>query len=65
MHPYEIDTEQVLFSLEKLNVKDKSVALRHHQLQFKNRKTMKRKIEKLFNNFSFSNILTVLQNEKI
>jgi polysaccharide deacetylase family protein (PEP-CTERM system associated) len=60
LHPYEIDTEEKKFELDKLTAQEKYQVLRHHKLQLRNRDTMKNKINKLLSDFKFASIKSVL-----
>ncbi|MGB8227275.1 MAG: DUF3473 domain-containing protein [Sedimentisphaerales bacterium] len=60
LHPYEIDTDEKEFELDKLTAQEKSRVLRHHKLQLRNRNTMKNKINKLLSDFKFASIKYVL-----
>lgn len=60
MHPYEIDCDKQKYSLKHLHITDKIKALKFNILQFKNRKTVKMKINNLLSDFEFTNISDIL-----
>ena len=61
MHPHEIDTEPMLFTMEKLNQEDRNKTFRHHKLQMRNRKTVPAKVLKLLSDFEFTTIREVIE----
>ncbi|MFA5293115.1 MAG: DUF3473 domain-containing protein [Phycisphaerae bacterium] len=62
MHPYEIDSDIMLLKLDNLTGQEKTVALKFHRLQMRNRNTVKSKVEKLLSDFRFSTIKDILRD---
>jgi len=59
-HPYEIDTGELLFDINRLSNEQKSKALKFHRLQMRNRNTVKNKIRRLLGDFKFTTIRSLI-----
>lgn len=60
MHPYEIDEDEKEFTLDELTSQEKSYILKHHKFQFRNRNTVKKKVDRLLTDFNFTSIKSIL-----
>ena len=63
MHPYEIDTQELDFIVDDLDSKQRKKALRFHRTQMRNRKTVKYKVKCLLNEFKFTTIKDLIEND--
>jgi len=61
MHPYEIDTVNIDFSLNHLSGEERKKVERFHRIQMRNRKTVKPKLSKLLSDFKFTTIKDLIE----
>ena len=62
LHPYEIDTEDKILSLEHLSKQKSKAAVKHHKMQMRKRHTVKSKLTKLLSEFEFAPVTNVLED---
>jgi polysaccharide deacetylase family protein (PEP-CTERM system associated) len=62
MHPYEIDTERKELSFGNVSEEQKRIATKFHKLQMRNRKSVKNKISKLLEDFEFTTIAGLIDD---
>ena len=62
MHPYEIETDRLPLQTSHLSASAKATAIRFHKLQFRNRRSMPRKICRLLREFDFTTVWQVIEN---
>ncbi len=60
MHPYEIDVENIDYSLSSLSLGQKFKAMKFHLLQLRNRKTVAEKFIKLLKDFEFTTLAEII-----
>lgn len=64
MHPYEIEMTNSLLDMTRLDRKEKKRLARMHEVQLRNRHTMRNKIIQLLRDFKFSTLNNIIQDQK-
>jgi polysaccharide deacetylase family protein (PEP-CTERM system associated) len=63
-HPYEIDTEEIELSFDTISNGEKQKALKFHNTQIRNRKTVSEKLKKLLRDFKFTTIAELINDNQ-
>lgn len=60
IHPHEIDTERFSYSMKNLSWKNKVKTFKYHQMQLRNRQTIRDKLLRLLSEFKFDRVEQVI-----
>ena len=60
IHPYEINIEQLEMPFDNISIKEKNKTMKFHNMQFRNRNTVKSKVHSLLKDFKFTRIVDLI-----